>query len=440
MRVHRLWALLVLALAIPLLAVGCGGDDEPAADTGAAGTTEQAAPVSGTVSTTAIWTGVEQESFRAVLDAFEEQNPDVTVSYTSGGDQLATVLSTAVEGGNPPDIAVVGQPALLRDFAGRGALQPIDFARGAIEENYAQSWLDLGTVDGELYGLFFRGSNKSLGWYNVGAFTDAGVEPPATLEELSTTADTINASGLPAYAIPGDPGWALTDLFENIYLRQAGPDLYDQLANHEIPWTHPSVKTALTTLSQTFFQNKANISGNASQTVLETAVAQVLTSPGEAGMIFEGDFVPGVLPMSASAEPETDYDVFEFPSVDGSEPAVVGGGDAVIMFNASPAAQALVSFLATPEAAEVWAARGGFSSPNRNVDPGVYPDPISMRTATALAEAETFRFDLSDLVPPAFGGTPGAGQWKLFGDLLRSPGNVDQIATQLEAAARRSDP
>ena len=46
------------------------------------------------------------------------------------------------------------------------------------------------------------------------------------------------------------------------------------------------------------------------------------------------------------------------------------------MFKDSPAAQALVKYLATPEAAEIWAKRGGFSSPNKNVDPNVYPDPI----------------------------------------------------------------
>jgi alpha-glucoside transport system substrate-binding protein len=442
MRSPRLWFVLLLALLVPLLLVACGDDDEGTATAGgtSAGTaTQPAEPVSGTVSMIGVWTGEEQASFRAVLDEFENRNPDVTVRYQAAGDQLPTVLGTAVQGGNPPDLASVAQPALLRQYANRGALKPIDFARGDIEANYAQVWLDLGTVNDQLYGLFFKGSNKSLGWYNVNAFADAGVEPPATLEELAEVADTVNASGIPAYAIPGDPGWALTDLFENIYLRQAGPEKYDQLAAHEIPWTDQSVKDAMTTMAQTFFQNRQNVLGNPSQTVLEEAVAAVLTSPPDAAMIFEGDFVPGVLPESATAEAGTDYDVFDFPSVNGSEPAVVGGGDAVVMFNSTPAAQALVRFLATPDAARIWAQRGGFSSPNRNLEEDAYPDPITQRTATALAQAETFRFDLSDLVPTAFGGTQGQGMWKLFGDLQRNPGNVDRIAQQLEAAAARAD-
>ena len=77
--------------------------------------------------------------------------------------------------------------------------------------------------------------------------------------------------------------------------------------------------------------------------------------------------------------------------------------------------------MTTPEAAEIWAGRGGFSSPNKNLDPEVYPDEILRTTAEALGEAEIFRFDLSDLQPAAFGATAGQGMWKLFQDFLQEP-------------------
>ena len=48
----------------------------------------------------------------------------------------------------------------------------------------------------------------------------------------------------------GASGWTLTDWFENVYLSQAGPDKYDQLAAHKIRWTDPSVGSALRTLAQ----------------------------------------------------------------------------------------------------------------------------------------------------------------------------------------------
>ena len=121
------------------------------------------------------WTGDEQTSFEAVLAPFKQANPDVTIKYTGAGDNVPQIVSTAVQGGNPPDIATLPQPGLMRDFASRGALKPINFSRAVIARNYAPVWLQLGSVNGQLYGLFFKGANKSTVWYNVPAFRAAGV-------------------------------------------------------------------------------------------------------------------------------------------------------------------------------------------------------------------------------------------------------------------------
>jgi alpha-glucoside transport system substrate-binding protein len=183
MRYGRFILLALLALCLALLA-GCGGDDgggggDGGGQTAAEGGTEAGAEggASGAVTIMAVWTGTEGESFQAVLDAFQEANPDVDINYRSAQD-ITTVLSTAIEGGNPPDVAALPNPGLMRQFAQRGAIQPLDFAQQAVEDNYTQDWIDLGTVDGTLYGVFFKGVNKSTVWYNVQAFEDAGVEPP----------------------------------------------------------------------------------------------------------------------------------------------------------------------------------------------------------------------------------------------------------------------
>ena len=42
------------------------------------------------------------------------------MKYNPVGDNLPTVLSTAVEGGNPPDIADIAQPGLIQGFVDQG--------------------------------------------------------------------------------------------------------------------------------------------------------------------------------------------------------------------------------------------------------------------------------------------------------------------------------
>jgi alpha-glucoside transport system substrate-binding protein len=430
MKLHR-WHAPALALTFALagLAAGCGGDDGGGGGDG---------NVSGNVAVMAVWTGPEQEAFQAVLDAFKEANPDVQVTYTSAGDQLPTQLSTAVEGGNPPDIAVLPQPGLMRDFAQKDALQPLDFAKTDVQDNLGDSAVQLGSVDETLYGFLFKAANKSTVWYNVKAFEDAGVEAPANWEDFLAAAETMKASGVPAYSIGGADGWTLTDLFENIYLRSAGPELYDQLAAHEIPWTHESVKTALTEMGK-ILGDTENIAGGttgALQTDFPTSVSNVFSQTPKAAQVIEGDFVPGA--VQSGLEPETDFNVYQFPTIGDAAPSVVGGGDTVVMFKDSPAAQALIRYLTTQEAAETWAERGGFASLNKNIDTSVYPDAITETTAGALAEAEIFRFDLSDLQPAEFGGTVGQGLFKLFQDFLKNPDDVDGISQQMEDAAAKA--
>ena len=432
---HKILAVLV-AMMLALGVAACGEDDDEE-QSGETQTTEATSDVSGTVSTMAIWSGPEQKAFQAVLDGFEEKYPNVKARYNSAGDQLPTVLSTAVEGGNPPDVAIVGQPGLVEQFQQKGALKPIDFVRDTVEQDFGESWVDVGTVDGKLYGLLFKAANKSTVWFNTQVFEDAGVEPPEDWETFLSNAETLSQSGTPAYSLGAADGWTLTDLFENIYLRTAGPDKYDQLAEHEIPWTDESVTTALEEMKKVT-GDEQNVAEGALQTEFPDSVAQVFSDPPKAAQVIEGDFVAGEILTNTEAKPGDGFDVFPFPDIEGgTEGAIVGGGDTAIMFNETPASKALIEYLASPEAAEIWAARGGFASGNSKLDPSVYPDEITRKTASALGEAEVFRFDMSDLAPAEFGATPGSGEWKILQDFVRT-GDVEKTAQALERAAARA--
>jgi alpha-glucoside transport system substrate-binding protein len=440
MKRHRYLFLLtlVLALGLAMVAAGCGGDDDEGEEGAATTGGEAAAGVSGNISILALWTSGEQASFEAVLDGFKEANPDVNISYKSAED-VAPVLSTAIQGGNPPDIAAVPNPGLMRQFVESGDLKDIEFARDTVEKNFSKSWVDLASVDNKLYGVFFKGANKSTVWYNVHAYEDAGIEPAEDWDTFLQNAETLKQSGVPAWSIGGADGWTLTDWFENVYLRLAGGEKYDQLTTHEIPWTDQSVKDTLTELGKVFgdTDNIAGGTNGALQADFPTSVTNVfanLTQP-KAATVYEGDFVAGVILDETKAKATTDFNVYDFPSVNGSDPSVVGGGDMIVMFKDNPAAKALVEYLATPEAATIWVKRGGFSSPNKSVNSDDYPDEILKATATALANAEPFRFDLSDLQPSRFGGDE---MFSILQDFLKNPDSVDQTADKLEAAAKQA--
>jgi alpha-glucoside transport system substrate-binding protein len=423
--------LLLLTVALLLVATACAGDDDEAAQEDG-GQQEGGEPIE----VASVHVGAEQESFRAVLDAFTEET-GIEASFRSAGDDMAAFLGTQIEGGSPPDVALIAQPALIAQLAGDGSVTELsDEVVAAMDENFSSAWKEIGSVEGTPYALFYKVSNKSAWWYNTTVFEQAGVQPPQTWEELLTTAETVNASGVPFVSMGAAAGWTLTDWFENIYLRTAGADMYDQLTNHEIPWTDPSVTEAFETWGQ-LVSDDASIAGGADgalQTEFEESVPQVWADPPAAASVEGADFVAGEIP--GNVQPVEDFDVFPFPSINDSPPAVVAGGDGAVVLTDNPSAQRFVEYLATPEAAEVWADLGGFISANQNVDTSAYPDDITRELATAVVEAgDEVRFDMSDLVPPEFGGTTGQGLWKLFQDFLNDPSNASGIQRELEQAA-----
>jgi alpha-glucoside transport system substrate-binding protein len=427
-------AALVVISALALTA--CGSSKKASSTTTA--TTSSSTNVAGTITFDGVWSGAEAAAFQSVINGFHAQYPKVTVKYKSVGDNLPTVLSTAIAGGRPPDMADIAQPGLIQQFVDKGALKPIEYARSAIAANFAPAWLKLGTYSGKLYGVVFKASNKSLVWYNAHSFKNAGVKPPTAWPQLLTAAKTLKSSGVPAYSIGGSDGWTLTDLFENIYLRQAGLAKYQSLSAHKIKWTDPSVTAALKTMAQVI-GDTGNLAGGTSgavQTDFPTSVNNVFQNPPKAAMVFEGDFVPGSATVKAKAG--TDYGVFPFPSIGGSGPAVEVAGDSLVAFRNTPAIQAFVKYLATSQAAEAWAKRGGFATGNRHVPASTYPDAISRSNAQAVAKATSIVFDMSDQQPGSFGATVGQGEWGIFQTFLRNPSNVSGVQQQLESSAAKA--
>jgi ABC-type glycerol-3-phosphate transport system substrate-binding protein len=330
---------------------------------------------------------------------------------------------------------------LLVDLAGQASLKPVDDTVGAlVDANYAPVWRDLGSVDGTLYGVWFKAANKSTVWYRPDLFDQAGVKVPQDWEAFLAAAQQISDSGITPIAVGGADGWTLTDWFENVYLRTAGADMYDKLATHQIPWTDPSVITAMDRLVQVWGNTQLLSGGTAvaSQANFTDSVTRTFSHDDQAAIVYEGDFVEGVITGNTDFTPGDNADFFAFPSIDGSDPAVMGGGDVAVMLKDDPAAIALMQYLATPGSAEIWAADGGFTSPNKNVDTSIYSDDVVRRSAEQLVDASTFRFDMSDLQPAAFGATEGQGMWGLFQQLLAHPDQEQQIAADLEAAAKQA--
>lgn len=434
-RTHRTAVAALSAFALISLAACTGGDDDSANDA------DLPTLDGAELEVAAVWSGAEQEVFEQVLDRFEEET-GASVSFTSTGDDIATVLNTRLQGGSAPDVAILPQPGLLQQFAQGGSIMPLEQETiDQMGENYADIWSELGSHEGEQYGVWVDASNKSTVWYNTESFEQAGVDEPDSWDDFLAATSTLSDSGVQTpIALAGADGWTLTDWFENLYLRLAGADKYDQLTTHDIPWTDESVVQTLE-LMKTLFEDPTLVGdpGSALQRDFPSSVTDVFGTDPSSAIVYEGSFVAGVIGDSTDMTVGENATWFPFPSVEDSPEGVVGGGDVAVKFNDDEGTNALMTYLASTEAAELMVSTGSFTSANQNLSSDAYPDDNSAEVGQAIVDAgDNFRFDMSDLAPAAFGATVGAGEWKILQDFLRDPSDPAATAQQLEDAAAQA--
>ena len=372
--------------------------------------------IRGSVSIWAEWTSTEQQDFKAVLQPFEDST-GITVHYTGKGSNMDTALDAAVAGGSPPAVALVPDPGTLDTLAAKHAIKPLASILGTETKNFGTAWSTLATYKKKLYGVWFKAANKNTVYYNPAVFKAAGITaPPTSWSQLLTDETTIANGGTYApVSLCTDIGWPVADLFQNLFLKLNGAAAYNQLATHTMKWSSPDVTSTFAEMAQLVGAGGANLLGgmkgalaDGSWPACTTSVFPASGSP-TAAMVFEADFLTSNVPsnyspgngssctLSATASPC--YDTFNFPAPSGSAFAgdIQGSGDVAMLLTSTPQSKALIKYLASPGAADIWANLGGFASANNKVPLSSYPDTVAKADAKALTSAKAFVFSLDDL-------------------------------------------
>jgi alpha-glucoside transport system substrate-binding protein len=447
---NRSLRFLSLFLTSALVLAACGNGSGSASPTTAASapaaSAEGSAPAgespaassgaTGTINVTSLWGGSEQESFQKVLDAFNASG-GCKATYESIRTDYATVLQTRITGGNPPDVSILPGIGFLRRFARDGSIKKIadlGIDPAALEANYAPGILDIGKVDDALYAIMVKFNSKSTLWYRPDKLSEAGVTPPKTWDDFKAALAAINAKGTKPLGLGTGPDtWTLTDWFESIYLRQAGGDKYDQLFSGQLPWTDPTVATAVDTMKEVL--NDANVAGGitaANGRAWVDGIAQVFGDKPVADMYYEGGFVGGIATgqVNKALVPGTTIDWTDFPSLGGPDTnPVTIGGDVIAALTDKPCVKEFITFMTTADSGNVWAKTGAIISPIKAVSTDSYPTDLVKREAAQVTGASVVKFDGSDLLPA---GAPDLGaelQKAIAGSTVDWAGFESQIKT-----------
>lgn len=253
-RLH--WLLIaVLVLSVALAGCGSSGGNTASSETGdenrAADESVSKDPVS--IRMQIVW-GTDSgrgQAIQKIIDEFEKENENVDVELI-GSTQNNQKLLTQILSGQAPEVLQVP----YREVKSLGAEEAfLDLTAEFSEEakNYYDELIELGSIDGKLYGFPWLGHTIQL-VYNKTMFEEAGIDsPPSTWEELYETAkaltkDTDGDGKVDQYGI-GLVGKQHPDIawLVSMFIHQAGGELVKKEGDgYQVALNSPEAEEALT--------------------------------------------------------------------------------------------------------------------------------------------------------------------------------------------------
>jgi len=409
---------LVGAVGVSLAVAGCGGGSS-SGGTQASGSADCAAYTQyGNLKgkTVTLYTSVVTPEDTPYIESFKpfEKCTGATIKYEGDKSFEAQILVRA-KAGNPPDLAYVPQPGLLKQLVATGTVVAPPAAVSAnVDKFWSKDWKAYGTVDGKFYAAPNSANVKSLVWYSPSEFKDKGYAIPTTLDQLKQLSDKIAATGKKPWCAginSGEAtGWPVTDWMEDFMLRLYGPQEYDKWVNHQIAFNSPEPTAALDAVGG-YLKNPKYVNGglgnvkSIASTTFQDGGLPILD--GNCSLHRQASFQANNWGEGTKVAPDGDIFAFYLPSKDATSKPVLGGGEFTTAFASRPEVQAFQTWLSTDTYANIrvqLSPSGGWISANKGLDPNLTKNQIDRLSVTLFQDPKTvFRFDGSDQMPAAVG-------------------------------------
>jgi len=343
MRSRKIWMPVVLWLVVALALVACGGPameetatPEPPAEEAAATEPAPAAEPTEAVEPEPEVEPIELEFWfewdetnnpeayawsQQVVAAFEESHAGITVNALAIPDQqYDTKFQTAVAGGTAPDGFMVRPGGWSKVYVDEGIIMPLDsyLDEGGWGDTFIESALSVCEYDGQVYCL--PGGIRTVQvWYNQALFTELGIEPPTTWEELEAVAQTLQDNGVIPFALGNKEAWEAPLIYEYLLIRMGGYDAFESAAARSgSKFSDPAFVDAAQKLVE--MQEAGWFPEGANGIEFGEMLGQFFN--GDAGMAVFLNVMPGIAGGMAPEDFELAF--FEFPTLS-DDPVVATG-------------------------------------------------------------------------------------------------------------------
>jgi alpha-glucoside transport system substrate-binding protein len=335
-------------------------------------------------------------------------------------DNINQLILTRIQAGDPPDIAVIPQPGVIKQIVDRGEGVELtdDIVPADAIADMTSGTLEAGQIDGTQYGLMISMNVKSLVFYNKQAWDKAGYKAPETLDDLAALTEQIKSDGRTPWCFGIESGtatgWPATDWFEDLIMRYGGADVYNQWVANEVKFDSDVVRQAADFFETNVLAEDSVPGGRGSISSVAFGDAEDTMWDDKPGcwMLKQGNFIVSAdfMPQDVVDNVDERVGVFGFPPAEaGGDNPVMGGGDLATLLLDNEDSRAMMKILADVDLGTDAAPSSSFISPHTEFDTSLYPSDLTRQIADVAYQADPFLFDGSDQMP----GEVGAGSfWK----------------------------
>jgi len=394
--------------------------------------------IGGTLNLLGVLSGPQLDAYLSSFAPFEEAT-GIDLRY-EGTRDVNAVLQTRIAGGNPPDLVSNPSAGQMRALAAEGRLVALDdkIDLAAARRDFPGGLLDLATVNGRLYGLFYNSAVNNLVWYDPKHYD--GPEPAATLQQLDAYAAELAGQGRAPYCAGLESGaasgWPGAGWVEQLVLTQSGPAAFDRWVQGQLPWTSPEVRQAFQTFGAVVTDPKMVAGG-------PTAVLTTSFDKSPQGLVarrpacylhVQADFLGNLLAASVpGVKPMTDIDFYPFPAAaPGQERALITSGEMLGAFRDTPQTRAFMKYVASPAFGPMVAGTGQWIGANKQTRLTAYTTPLSRKAAEVYAGATTVRYTAQNSMPLAV----NQAFLKAVLGYVKDPGSLDAQLARVDEARR----
>lgn len=354
MKIRNLMKAAAVGVATSLLLTGCGASEETSSTT-----------ADGVVELNFHTWLPTQVQWPEIIEAFEEENPDIKINYTreEDYDKFRTNLDNEILAGELPDIYGIQVGASFDDYA--------QFAKPVDE--YGAEWIDnvsdvareeTKTEDGTEAAVPILNAGMQYYLYNKTLMDEIGLELPTSFDELVDVSSKANENGLSPFAFGASDTWHVADFF--VWLSNQygnGDDIY-KAAKGEIPWDSESLVAAATDWQKLFadgvFQKGAVTTNTYPQArddyFLARKAIAMPTGSWHVGMALVGPYKE----QPGSAIENDEVGMAEFPQIGPNKGTATTGVDFALALSNDlegdklDAAAKFAEFMAVGEGQQIW--------------------------------------------------------------------------------------